>query len=404
MDITSLKARVDSLTHIRKEYSAPGSSSSRTTSQPHARHSILRSVPVDPRYSFDLSQEIQRTWSTELTCFPDLHAARPPKPAPPPPSNYRKSLSKHLQQPDALYQSLISKPINPQTTSPLFSKLPPEVREQIWSHLLTHHGVILCITSGGLPTPSYNLHPALLATSRRLCLEAAPLLYGRNRFSVFHIPNLLRSRSAPPRFALSPRYFPFVRHLNVDVPDKFIERWYYTAWGDEFESYTAVVAALVRLAGKALRHLQLSLVRNCALESYTSWGPYVAADSPLMRAVAEDFLPRMECGAGGGRRFLLLVPCGPGSAGGAEAQRAFDVLRPDAPTVVHAVARNLGRLQKTARMNGVELEESLYVLVKGEVSDGSGGLSEEARVEILVDVEHGSGEAEGKGIALEVAY
>lgn len=169
----------------------------------------------------------------------------------------------------------------------------------------------------------------------------------------------------------------------------------------------AMTAALVALAGPGLRHLQLSLVRNCALESYTSWGPYVAADSPLMRAIASDFLPGVRDAKGreGSRRFLLLVPCGPGSAaGGAEVQRAFDVLRADAPAVVHAVARNLGRLQKTARMNGVGLDESLLVRIKGEAKDGQGGLLEEARAEILVDVGSELGEVERREIALEVAY
>lgn len=404
MDNATVNGRVDSVTDIHDEYSAAAAN---TTTQRQTRQSILRSVPIDPRYSFDLSTQIQQAWSTELTCFPDLHAVRPSQPAPPPPSKYRKPLSKHLEQPDSLHQTLTSRPINPQNSSPLFAKLPPEVREQIYTHLLTYPGVLLCVTSGGLPTPYYNLHPSILPTCRRLALEALPILYGRNRFSVFHIPNLLRSRNAPPCFALSPRYFPLIRHLNVDIPDKFIDRWYRTPWGDEYESYMAMTAALVALAGPGLRHLQLSLVRNCALESYTSWGPYVAADSPLMRAIASDFLPGLRDAKGreGSRRFLLLVPCGPGSAaGGAEVQRAFDVLRADAPAVVHAVARNLGRLQKTARMNGVGLDESLLVRIKGEAKDGQGGLLEEARAEILVDVGSELGEVERREIALEVAY
>ncbi|EKG14835.1 hypothetical protein MPH_07958 [Macrophomina phaseolina MS6] len=310
MDTPALKTRVDSVTDMHKELWTGAAAKSRPC---QTRQSILRSVPIEPRYSFDLSAQIQRAWSTELTCFPDLHAAQPPKPTPPPASNYRKPLSKHLEQPNSLHQSLTSRPVNPQRSSPLFSKLPPEVREQIYIHLLTYPGVILCITSGGLPPPHYNLHPSILSTCRAAALEALPLLYGRNLFSVFHIPNLLRSRAAPPRFALSPRYFPLLRHLNIDIPDKFIDRWYHTAWGDEYESYTQVTAALVRLAGRGLRHLQLSLVRNCALESYTSWGP-------------------------------------------------------------------------------------------GDADDGRGGLSEDARAEILVGLESESGEAKEREIALEVAY
>lgn len=395
MDSTKTKARADSLTDFHAGYSTPGVSNATAASQ----YSIVNSVPIDLRYSFDLSREIQRAWSTELTCVPDMHAAQLPTPPTPPPSSLgRKSLSKHLEQPDALHRTLTSRPIDPQNNSPLFSKLPPEVREQIWSHLLVYPGVILCITDGGLPQPHYNLTPALVRTSRRLSLEALPMLYGRNCFSVFHIPNLLRSRATPPRFALAPRYFALLRHLNIDIPDKFIDRWYYTAWGAEYESYAAVVAALVRLAGPHLRHLQLSLVRNCALESYTSWGPYVAADAPLMRAVARDFLPAAR---GRTKTFLLLVPCGAGSG---EAQRAFDVLRPDAPAVVHAVARNLGRLQKTAGMNGLELGESLQVRIKGDLSDGSRGLSEAARTDILVDSGCEVGDMTKKEIALEVAY
>ncbi|KAL0258301.1 hypothetical protein SLS55_007476 [Diplodia seriata] len=316
---------------------------------------------------------------------------------------------------NSLYHSLTSRPVSPQPHSPLFARLPPEIREQIFSHLLTHAGVILCVADGGLPpAPRYGLHPAVLATCRRAALEALPVLYGRrNRFSVCHIPNLLRSRAAPPRFALWPRCFALVRRLNVDVPDKFIERWYRAEWSaarDGFESYARVTGALVAMAARSgrLTHLQLSLVRNCALESYTSWGPYLAGDTPLMKAVDRDFLPGVLGGGGGagGRsaRFLLVVPCGAGSAAGSpEAQRAFDVLRPDAPAVVHAVARSLGTLQRTARLNGLKLEDSLRVVVKDKEGGADGVVCEESRTEILVDEDGQFGNGEKRRITLEVS-
>ncbi|KAF9640697.1 hypothetical protein BFW01_g12503 [Lasiodiplodia theobromae] len=415
MNKTDFKGRADSLTNIHNEYPRSKVSDTRPSAQ---RRSVLRSVPLDSKYSFDLSHEIQRAWSTELTCCPDLHAGQLSSlvPRPPPLSNYRKPLSHHLSTPDSLFQSLTSRPVNPQPGSPLFSKLPPEIREQIYSHLLTYSGVILCVTDGGLPTPRYGLEPGILTTCRRAALEALPLLYGgRNRFSVFHIPNLLRSRGAPPRFALWPRCFALVRRLNVDVPDKFIERWYRAPWSaaaDGFESYAAVTGALVALAAGSgrLRHLQLSLVRNCALESYTSWGPYVAEEAPLMQAIAKHFLPGVFgdgfAGADGrSATFLLVVPCGSASAaGGPEAQRAFDVLRPDAPAVVHAVARSLGTLQKTARLNGLKLEDSLKVVVKENDGDGDEVICGESRTEILVD-EESQHESEGnRVIALEVSF
>ncbi|OJD35133.1 uncharacterized protein BKCO1_19000186 [Diplodia corticola] len=419
---TSFKSRVDSFAETHGE--PPTSKSGGTSTN---RCSILRSAPIDPQYSFDLFHEIQRAWSTELTCSPDLMNANssPPSPCNPaahqplpphtPSSNpLAQPLSHHLSSPDSLYHSLTSHPVSPQPHSPLFSHLPPELRTQIFSHLLTYPGVILCVTSGGLPPhPPYNLHPSLLRTCRLAALEALPLLYGgRNRFSVPHIPNLLRSRAAPPCFALWPRTFALVRRLNVDVPDKFIDRFYrapgWSAAPDGFERYTEIVAAVVALAARAGRlvHLQVSLVRNCALESYTSWGPYLARDAPLMRAVERDFLPGVlgdgGGGGGGGRRarFLLVVPCGAGSeaGAGAETQRAFDVLRPDGPAVVHAVARSLGALQKTARLNGLRLEDSLRVVVR----DGDGG-GEGSRTEILVDEECPLGSGEERQITLEVS-
>lgn len=121
MDNATVNGRVDSVTDIHDEYSAAAAN---TTTQRQTRQSILRSVPIDPRYSFDLSTQIQQAWSTELTCFPDLHAVRPSQPAPPPPSKYRKPLSKHLEQPDSLHQTLTSRPINPQNSSPPLRQAP----------------------------------------------------------------------------------------------------------------------------------------------------------------------------------------------------------------------------------------------------------------------------------------
>ncbi|KAK7510578.1 uncharacterized protein IWZ02DRAFT_494544 [Phyllosticta citriasiana] len=344
-------------------------------------NTTLRSVPIDPRYTYDIAREIRNAWSNhESKCCPDtspyceLHREATPPSESATPGTQRKPLAAHLKEPSPL---LAPGPIDPQNTSPLFSKLPPEIRAQIWAHLLIYPSVILLVADGGLPRTQYAryLAPSLLSSCRRIHLEAVPILYGRNAFSVVHIPNMLRSRSSAPRFVLSPRYFPLLRRLNIDIPDKWIERRVFaTRWGAELERYVDVLGALVSCASPTLHHLQISLVRNCALESYTSWGPYVAYGTPLMQAVAKEFLPAAHENGGGRTKLLLVLPCsgdggggsGDDGGGGGWGRVALDVLRPDAPALIHAVARNLGTLQKTARLNGVGLAESLIVEVTGE--------------------------------------
>ncbi|KAK8177382.1 hypothetical protein IWX90DRAFT_17070 [Phyllosticta citrichinensis] len=362
---------------VKNIHSGPPQQSPEESSPTPVASTSLRSAPIDPRYTYDIAREIRNAWSNhDSKCCPDtspyceLHREATSS-SDSRPQTQRKSLAAHLKEPSPLFAP---GPVDPQNSSPLFRKLPPEIRGQIWTHLLTYPSVVLLVADGGLPRTHYARHltPSLLSSCRRIHLEAAPILYGRNAFSVVHIPNMLRSRSSAPRFVLSPRYFPLLRRLNIDVPDKWIERRVFTTrWGAELERYTEVLGALVRCAGPRLRHLQISLVRNCALESYTSWGPYVADCMPLMQAVSKDFLPAARESGDIRTKFLLVLPCGGGGGnssdnGGDRARVALDVLRPDAPAVIHAVARNLGTLQKTARLNGVGLAESLVVEVAGE--------------------------------------
>ncbi|KAK8228022.1 hypothetical protein HDK77DRAFT_486551 [Phyllosticta capitalensis] len=377
-------------------------SASESAEQPaRIASTTLRSVPANPYYTYDIAREIRNAWSncdskcspdTSLCCASEQEATLSSTSATA--NGQRKPLAAHVEDPSPL---LNPGPIDPQLSSPLFSKLPPELRAQIWAHLLTHPSIILLVADGGLPHTHYGRHlsPALLRTCRRIYLEALPILYGRNAFSVVHIPNMLRSRDSAPRFVLSPRYFPLLRRLNIDVPDKWIQRRVFaTRWGAEVERFSEILGALVKAAGPALRHLQISLVRNCALESYTSWGPYVGPDTPLMQALKKDLLPATTRDGGGGgggpggrTKFLLVLPCGGGDDG--EGKVSLDVLRPDAPAVIHAVARNLATLQKTARLNGVGLAESLVIEVKGQ-----GGALLEGEVEAEVLVRRGEPEEE----------
>ncbi|TKX25722.1 hypothetical protein C1H76_2001 [Elsinoe australis] len=102
-------------------------------------------------------------------------------------------------------------PIHPQSQSPLFH-LPPELRQQIYIHLLS------------APTPSTPLHPSLLATCRRLHHESSPLLYSLT-FEAH--PTLLTSlpyyhmRSRPVSPSLTPRIRKWHITVRLDVDARF---------------------------------------------------------------------------------------------------------------------------------------------------------------------------------------
>ncbi|KAF2084200.1 hypothetical protein K490DRAFT_59782 [Saccharata proteae CBS 121410] len=328
----------------------------------------LSTVAPDRRCSYDVSPSIRAAFTNPGLCCPnEWPVPRTPssssKTAPAEPQ--RRSLSSWISSdpPADPFLTSTGKPTNPQSGSPLFARLPLEIRRQVYSHLLHQPSPILCVDRGGLPRTAYALAPAILRSCRLVLAEALPVLYSQNRFTINHIPNLLRSSNSAPRFAICPRYFALIRYLNVDVPDKYIPRFYATDWGDEYEGFVDCVSGVIRAAGRGLRHVQLRLVRNCALESYTSWGPYLQPGAPIMAAVADAHCPTDGGSAkdedGYARKLHLLVPC----QGCEGPELCFDVWRPDAPVVVHCIARSLGALQRTAGLNGWPLEDVLKVKV-----------------------------------------
>ncbi|KAJ9667229.1 hypothetical protein H2201_002750 [Coniosporium apollinis] len=123
-------------------------------------------------------------------------------------------------------------------SNPLF-RLPRELRDKIYAHVLTSTSPILWPS----PHQTHNLTPSLLRTSRAIYVETAPLLYSSNRFLFSHPSdvNMFRVTAS----AASEE----ITDIFLRIRDKDVKLWTaYLGSADAHRSLQADLPKLKRLA------------------------------------------------------------------------------------------------------------------------------------------------------------
>jgi len=79
------------------------------------------------------------------------------------------------------------------TAVPAFLRIPREIRDQIYGHLLTHPGGFEILLGKYSKHEKSSLEPKLLLVNRQVSYEASSILYGRNRFHFnYHLSQVTR--------------------------------------------------------------------------------------------------------------------------------------------------------------------------------------------------------------------
>jgi hypothetical protein len=112
----------------------------------------------------------------------------------------------------------------PQQHSPFLDRLPPELRLQIYTHLLVTPLPLKGLHARG--TTKYSLHTSILRTNHQIHTEALPIFLGKNTFHITSIPPSLSPFSTTPQNlegdgALEPplqlHHLDLVRSLEIDL-------------------------------------------------------------------------------------------------------------------------------------------------------------------------------------------
>ncbi|KAI8934819.1 hypothetical protein NX059_008500 [Plenodomus lindquistii] len=149
-----------------------------------------------------------------------------------------------------------------------FLNLPPEVRQRIYTNLLTTPEPILGPIARGAQT--YSLHTSILRVSRLINTEARPVFFSQNTFAITSLPPSSDDDSDSGAGAFEPplqlKDLPLVRKLEIDVlfyPKvlRVLEGRKYGGWSPVCEAAERYVGSLVGVLGaveKSLLSLRLS--------------------------------------------------------------------------------------------------------------------------------------------------